>query len=181
MSVMKKCLVVVANPKAQSLTHTLASRFCDGIAESGDQYEVLDLFQDCKNNMGRSESVPKYQQAVAGCQGIVFVFPTWWEMPPYPLVEFLQTVFVSGFAFTHENNIKINKLDLKSLVITTRGQSEDSGGSDLAYLRAALEYSAMHSEDPLVCYGINPSTLRENVELYKNHAFSKGLHFFNEK
>lgn len=108
-----KTLVVVAHPRKNSLTQSITKRFTDGLAASGHEYEVADLYaegfdpllhpQDEPdwNNPDKvySEEVQREMARIQENDALVFIFPIWWFSVPAILKGYIDRVWNHGFAY----------------------------------------------------------------------------------
>lgn len=122
--------------------------------------------------------VSAMQKIISKTDAIAFAFPWWWEMPPYPMVEFLQKVFVKDFAFTHDTDGRKTKLLNKpAQLIICAGQ--DKQQIQIEPLVMAMEYCGLHADTPLIFTGCKPGLAEETVDYYSQTAFKQGRLFFS--
>ena len=172
----KTCLVVLAHPSwTSSFSGSLAENFANGIEESGNQCEYINLWRDNFHLPDiKKELIDSYKEMILNCDGIVFAFPLWWEMPPYPLVEFLQTIFTNGFAYKHDG-VKTSILDLPVDMLISMGQVKHF---NISNLYEAMEYCGLHVRKALVCQGVGPAISTKDATQYIENAKAAGLTFF---
>ena len=135
-----KLLVVYAHPNPQSFNHAILESFTGGLAEAGNTYEVVDLydinFNPClsgddfaKFMAGKApDDIQAQQEKVSEADGLVFIHPIWWTGPPAILKGWIDRVFSMGFAYMidekegHPVGLLKNQ---KALVINTAGGTEE--------------------------------------------------------
>lgn len=105
---MKNTLLIVANPRKESLSFAIAGRYQALAAENGEAVELLDLYRDDHqqpfitfDHPYDREVTPQmryYQEKIAKADTLVFVFPFWWGHMPAILKNFIDWNFTMGFA-----------------------------------------------------------------------------------
>ena len=129
---MKKVLLIVAHPKAKSLTMAMASKYEELSSNNGNATEVIDLYRckkqqgfftyDDANNMQCTEEMEYFQAKIKQADELVFFFPYWWGGMPAILKNFIDWNFSKGFAFTYEHSRPKGLLQGKSVkIFTTTG------------------------------------------------------------
>ena len=104
-------LIITAHPSSKGFTHKIAKTFLHKAHESGDEAEILDLynpkykldflkFEDI-TKLKEDQVVLEIQDKIRLADNIVFVCPIWWAMVPSIMKNFLDRVFTSGFAFRY--------------------------------------------------------------------------------
>jgi putative NADPH-quinone reductase len=119
--------------------------------------------------------VAKYKEQILNCDAMCFVFPWWFEMPPFPLVKFFQSIFVEGFAYTHDGEVKTPKIKLPVQVLITMGQRKEY---NIRSLRDGMDYVGLRIERELVCTNVGPRLEPELSERYLESALRCGKMFF---
>lgn len=171
---MKNCLIFVANPNPKSFGHQMATSFKKGIDNSGNSAEIIDLYAlDYENN--HLSANQQFKEMILNADSLAFAFPIWWEMPPSPLVKFLQTIFVKDFAYTHDGVKKTNLIDKNVAILATMGQKKHVS---FEYLFEAFEYCGMDTTAIVVASGVNPSFTSADANKALERAFTVGSHFF---
>jgi NAD(P)H dehydrogenase (quinone) len=115
-------LVVVAHPDPNSLTHLIASRVGEGIAASGNSFEIADLAAERFDpRFGKSDIAVNLHQAppdadVIAEQGridraddLVLVYPVYWWSMPGLLKGWIDRVFSNGWAYDEPSGGKLTK------------------------------------------------------------------------
>lgn len=114
-------LVVVAHPRADSLTHAIADRAVSGLERAGNDVRVLDLYGiGFRAAMSRDERAayhtdapildPQVAESAALLQRseiVVFVYPTWWSGMPAIMKGWLERVMVPGVGFRFDARGKV--------------------------------------------------------------------------
>ncbi|MDW4573476.1 NAD(P)H-dependent oxidoreductase [Microbacterium sp. M3] len=109
-----RILVVIGTPLAASLNHALAHSYADAARAGGAEVRVVDLAEQPalpqptrreELRLPRDESdvplLPEVAASVADVEWadhLVFFFPQWWGSYPAALKNWIDRVFVSGFA-----------------------------------------------------------------------------------
>ncbi|MDP2091349.1 MAG: NAD(P)H-dependent oxidoreductase [Candidatus Gracilibacteria bacterium] len=125
-------LIITANPSIKAFTHTIANKFKELSINKGDTVEILDLYRtDLKQDflsyevMGENpldETTKKIQEKITWADELVFVFPIWWGDCPAIMKNFIDSNFLTGFAFKYENGKSVGLLKGKSArIIATSG------------------------------------------------------------
>ena len=129
---MKNILIIVANPKKQSVSFAMANRYKELNEQAQNSVEILDLYTDeniqpfftYTDDPYKRETTPQmeyYQKKIKDADEIVFVFPYWWGSMPAILKNFFDWNFSSGFAFSYKDGkLKglLNDKDVKVFVTT---------------------------------------------------------------
>ena len=87
-----KVVQFVSHPDTtgSSFTMRAAEQFRRGARDAGHSIFGYHVFHDPIDAV-------MMQNVISKADHISFSWPCWWEMPPYPMVELLQKVFVKGF------------------------------------------------------------------------------------
>lgn len=133
-----KCLVVLAHPMADSLSHALAQSAIQTLTEAGHDVQVEDLYgigfppaltaSERRSYYARSfeSSAPQAQvERLLSAQALVLVFPTWWFGFPAILKGWFDRVWAPGIAYDHASDLgpiqpRLHKLQ-RALAITSLG------------------------------------------------------------
>ena len=133
-----ECLVVIAHPLPESLTHALAARAIDALRSAGHSVRVLDLYRaGFDPSLTAKERASYYEptfhtdagadtlRALTAVEGLVLCFPTWWFGPPAMLKGWFDRVWAPGTAYDHAADLGAIRPRLKqlrhALAITTLG------------------------------------------------------------
>lgn len=107
-------LVVHGHPDPNSFNRALCDAVVEGLEAAGHEVNLIDLYADQFDaRMSLAERaayegpspildpmVERYAGLVKSCEGLVFVYPTWWWGPPAILKGFLDRVLVPGVSFS---------------------------------------------------------------------------------
>ncbi len=111
-----KTLIVVANPDANSLTHSIATKISEGLTGSGKggTVEIADLIAQGFSPTFAAADRAAYHQIqplpadvlaeqarLDGTDQLVLVFPVYWWSMPAVLKGWIDRVFVNGWAFEY--------------------------------------------------------------------------------
>ncbi len=106
---MKNILIIVANPKKESLSFAIANKYKELSLEHNNSVEILDLYRDenqqpfftyIDNPYAReaTKEMKYYQGKISKADEIVFIFPYWWGSMPAILKNFFDWNLSMGFA-----------------------------------------------------------------------------------
>ncbi|MFP6729454.1 MAG: NAD(P)H-dependent oxidoreductase [Alphaproteobacteria bacterium] len=108
-------LVVFAHPKRDSFSGALLDSFVAGLAESGHEATVADLYRegfdprfgddDLAHFNGHGpapEEVRAEQRRLEQADALVFIFPVWWWSFPAMLKGWIDRVFTGGWAYDYD-------------------------------------------------------------------------------
>jgi len=129
---MKEVLIIVAHPKKDSFSFTMANTYRENAERKGNSVEMLDLYREPHqqpfftyedaNTLLADENMKYYQDHIAKADEIVFVFPYWWGSFPAILKNFFDWNLSRGFAFEYVNSRPKGLLTGKTVkVFTTTG------------------------------------------------------------
>lgn len=132
--------IVYAHPSEESFTKKILTQFINGLEESGDTYEISDLYmmkfcsdmsvseykRESMFNTGLPipEDVSMEHEKLNRADAIVFIYPIWWSDCPAKLKGWFDRVYTVGFAYGNESfqsKIKVKK----GLVICTAGHTKE--------------------------------------------------------
>lgn len=189
-----RVLIVTAHPQRDSFTQALTEQFIAGVAASGHEAEIADLYgegfnpvvsvaemNDWQNGLV-SPVIRAEQERIRSCDGLVLSYPVWWSTPPAILSGWLQRVFTQGFAFQHKagRTEGLLKLRAQMLVNIGSGKREDVDLATL-YLEpmlGVLTYCGMEILPTQANWGVyagaDPALLRAHLD----RAFENGVQFF---
>lgn len=172
---MKKCLVIEANPNPLGFTKLLLESFFEGMNEAGiyehTDFNVFSTEDDQKHKLWWKNHVEEIKQQIVEADLLVFAFPLWWEMPPYALVEFFQTIFVKDFAYSHDGTQKKNILDVMAINLITMGQEY---AFDSKNLGLAMKYCGIKPRH-CIFTNIGPRLDVDKARMYFQWAKLEGL------
>jgi putative NADPH-quinone reductase len=158
-------LQIVAHPDltGNSFTGQLARKFREGAEAAGHVVGWYNLYEPDTVEIN-------HQQYVLEADHICFAYPVWWEMPPAILVNYLQTVFVKGFAFDLDGDRMKPKFEKLATCLLSMGQRKSYDSSNMA---EAMRYCGMH---PLfvVADNVGPRLTPELAEAFLDLAYRTG-------
>ncbi len=126
-----KHLVIVAHPRPNSLTMSLARTYIAQLAALGHQHTLYDLYfmgfdpiltaTEIENpqNPARSPVVIQAQQDIEAADVVTVIYPLWWLSMPAILKGFIDRVFARGFAYDSRQGTVQGLLTGKKCVIVT--------------------------------------------------------------
>ena len=129
---MKHILIIVAHPKQEGFSFTMANTYKTLSEKKGDKVELIDLYRtkyqqpfftyNDANDAPKTEAITYFQEKMANADEIVFIFPYWWGSFPAILKNFMDTNLTKGFAFEYVNSRPKGLLQGKEVkVFTTTG------------------------------------------------------------
>lgn len=132
-----KAFIVYCHPSEDSLTRHIRDEFIKGIVDSGNEYELSDLYKmgfktdmteeeylrDAyyKNTSDIAEDVLAEHKKINSSDAIVFIYPVFWSEAPAKLVGWFDRVWTYGFAYG-ERTMKTLE---KGLIICSAGNSKE--------------------------------------------------------
>jgi len=104
--------VILAHPNPGSFNHAIADEVTATLRENGHTVTVHDLYAERFDPLLPSDEIPReaalpcaiagHCKEIAGADGIVFVHPDWWGMPPAILKGWIDRVLRPGVAYRFE-------------------------------------------------------------------------------
>ena len=133
---MKNILIIVANPRNDSLSSSIADKYKQVSLEKNCDVEVLDLYKDENqqafftfedySKVELTKETKYYQDKIEKADEIAFVFPYWWGSYPAILKNFFDWNLSAGFAFTYQDSGPVGLLtDKKAKVFVTTGAPKE--------------------------------------------------------
>jgi NAD(P)H dehydrogenase (quinone) len=179
-------LILVAHPKPESLTQSLARQFARGLTEAGHEYRVLDLYTEGFDPVLRASEmsgpgqavvaeVQRMQDQVRAADGLAFAYPLWWGAPPAILQGWLQRVFTYGFAFEVVKGVPHGLLRHRAQILVTAGGPTASDPT--VGLVESLQFCGMTVVRSLVNPGIGPGATPKTLETALTRAYEAGRAF----
>lgn len=131
-----KAFIVYCHPSEDSFTRHVRDSFIKGIADSGNEYVLSDLYKmNFKTDMSEeeylrdanyrtspdvAEDVQAEQEKINSCDAIVFIYPVFWTEAPAKLVGWFDRVWTYGFAYGENRRMKVLN---KALFLVTAGNT----------------------------------------------------------
>lgn len=126
---MASLLLIMGNPKPQSLCDALCDEYAKGAKLSGHDVEIFKLNQfsiDTKAPNDPNYTPEKWaleqQIAIKKCDHVVFITPMWWGAMPAALKSYIDQVFASGITFKYRDDGGYDKLSIgktSEIIITS--------------------------------------------------------------
>ena len=158
-------LQIIAHPdtSGNSFTGQLASAWRNGATSVGHTVRFYNLYDDLSD--------VDHQAEILNAHHICFAFPVWWEMPPAKMVEYLQTVFVKGFAFDLDGDRMRPTLNITVTCLLSMGQQKQFNTSNLG---DAMRYCGLH---PTFCVfdNVGPRLSPGEATSYLDLARRRGM------
>ena len=128
-----RVFVVYCHPSEDSFTKNMCDAFIRGIADSGNEYIISDLYKmgfqadlmeeeylrdaNYRNTPNVAEDVLAEQEKINSADAIAFIYPVFWTETPAKLVGWFDRVWSYGFAYG-EKTMKV--LD-KAMILCSAG------------------------------------------------------------
>lgn len=104
-----KITIILAHPRPGSFNHAIADTVAATLRKSGHAVTVHDLYQEQFDPLLPYDEIPRnadlptviaeHCREIAAADGIVFVHPDWWGMPPAILKGWIDRVLRPGVAY----------------------------------------------------------------------------------
>ncbi|EOB3524533.1 NAD(P)H oxidoreductase [Enterococcus faecalis] len=193
-----KVLTTVIHPRKNSLTHSVMNSFNEGLISTGNEVEVLDLYDIGFDPVVRSWDEPIWESGdviaspdvefeinrMARNSGLAFIFPIWWYMPPAMLKGYIDKVWQYNYAYGNAR-LPHERIQWIALAGSTEAQFKKRGYDLLLkqYLEMGLSnYTGIEKCRTTILY----ETLRKDNEKkngvitdYNNEAYNLGESFLN--
>jgi NAD(P)H dehydrogenase (quinone) len=110
---MRNILIINGHPHEESYCNEMAKRYKTGADKAGAECEVLNLHElkfspilkyGYHKRTELEEDLVRAQQMIKDADHLVFVYPTWWGLPPALLKGFIDRVFLPNFAFSYRKD-----------------------------------------------------------------------------
>jgi len=130
---MKNILIIVANPKKESLSFAIANRYKELSLKNSASIEIIDLYKDEYQQpfftydddpykIEVTKEMKYYQDKISKADEIIIVFPYWWGSMPAILKNFFDWNLSMGFAAEFVNGRPKGLLTNKMVkIFTTTG------------------------------------------------------------
>ena len=124
-----KTLIIVANPKIESLSFAMANKYKELSIANKNEVELIDLYRtehqqpfftyENANGLKDTPEMNYFQSRISDADELVFVFPYWWGSMPAIMKNFIDWNFSRGFAFEYVNSRPKGLLTNKAVKIYT--------------------------------------------------------------
>jgi NAD(P)H dehydrogenase (quinone) len=104
-----KISIILAHPRPGSFNHAIADEVTATLRNSGHTVTVHDLYQEQFDPLLPGDEIPRdaplppvialHCREIAAADGIVFIHPDWWGMPPAILKGWIDRVLRPGVAY----------------------------------------------------------------------------------
>ncbi len=157
---MAKLLLTLAHPNPESLNAATAKSMQEALEKEGHEVRMNDLyrtkfdpilnFPDFQKWEGGSvpDEVKPFQKDVTWADGLLFVFPTWWNDRPAYLQGYFDRVYTKGFAWDFDENGLVGKLKGKRAFLSvTQGSPKELYQGldiDMAHLHSSTQKGTLN-------------------------------------
>jgi len=123
-----RLLVVHAHPAPESFSAALCQAVLEGAAEGGHDCRLIDLYAEGFDPSMQAAEWRAFETGqtrlpgdahLAWAEGVVLVYPTWWQGPPAMLKGWIERHWRPGLAFAVEGGQMRPLLPLKLLAVVT--------------------------------------------------------------
>ena len=195
-----KVFIVYCHPSDDSLTRNLRDEFIKGIKDSGNEYELSDLYKmDFKSDMTEQEylrdanyretpevarDVLAEQEKINSADAIAFIYPVFWTEAPAKLVGWFDRVWSYGFAYGN----KTMKMLEKGIILCSAGNPADrlEKLGLLGSMKKVMFGDRLFNRVKETEFVLFDSTSRENYsreanwDLNLKKAYEKGKNLFSD-
>ncbi|MFQ3620858.1 MAG: NAD(P)H-dependent oxidoreductase [Spirochaetales bacterium] len=125
-------LLVLAHPNRPSLNHFLADQIRTTLQKQGHVVELLDLYplgfdpvlkrEELLRKGSFDPSVVQFAEKLSKIDGLIFIHPDWWGLPPALLKGWVDRVLLPGVGYAYEENGRVVPLltHVRASVVVTR-------------------------------------------------------------
>lgn len=159
-----KILQIIAHPAEVSFTRSVAAKFVDGATAAGHDVHSINLFDS-------SLGIDGFERLIEQADHLNFAWPCLWELPPAKLVDFFQTVFVKGFAFTVIDGKMVPRLNLPVTCLISMGRDKSHNTVNLS---EAMAYCGLHPTFTIF-NNVGPRLTPELADIYMDVAYRTGF------
>lgn len=112
---MKKILIILGHPVADTFSDKLTQSYIDGATAAGAEIKYLRLSKlsfdpnfsaGYRGNQELEPDLVMAQELITWAEHLVFFYPNWWATFPALLKGFIDRTFLPGFAFRYGNGRK---------------------------------------------------------------------------
>ncbi len=109
---MRKILIINGHPAKESFSLALAEAYQKGAISAGAEVNLIHIvdldfgspFLHGFKTKNEAIDLKYVQNLISENEHFVFVYPTWWYLPPANVKAFIEHVFLPGFAFKYKEN-----------------------------------------------------------------------------
>jgi len=104
-----KLVVILGHPHPGSFNHAIAEAACSRLRQAGHAVAFHDLYaegfdpaitwDEVRQKPVTDPVLERHCEELKGADGLVFVHPNWWGMPPAVMKGYIDRVFRSGVAY----------------------------------------------------------------------------------
>ena len=125
---MKNILIIIAHPNKESLNFSIANTVKEQKELAGYDVKILDLYSDNKQDffsftdqhkIKNNNLTDYHQELITWANKMIFVFPYWWGSEPAILHNWIDSNFLSNYAFKYVNNRPQGMLQGKTVTVYT--------------------------------------------------------------
>ena len=132
-----KTVIIYAHPYEGSFNHAILEQVENQLIDKNEDFDLIDLYNDNFNPAYTVEElglfregkttdslVQKYQQILKNAEGVIFIFPIWWNDIPAIVKGFIDKNMKKKFAYNVGKTGVIGKLtNIKKTTILTTSTS----------------------------------------------------------
>lgn len=178
-----RTLLVVCNPKQDSLNHALSRAIEDNLCSGGHEVDFVDLYaekfdprlelHEFQRKFSFDEAIRRYTRLLVEADLILFVHPDWWGGMPALMHGFLDRVFRPGIAYEYAGPEFGRKTPSPLLTgkhaaaFVTSDMSKPKDGLhplETVWSSHVFQYCGMEDHGCHVLYGVHDSRYRQRVQ-----------------
>ncbi len=117
-------IIFTAHSSSKAFTHEIANRYKNAKEKKGESVYIVNLYDssykldflsfekssEITQKAKQNPTILKLQEKIHNADELVFVYPVWWGGMPAIMKNFIDNVFVSGFAYDFDQEGKLHKL-----------------------------------------------------------------------
>ena len=193
-----KALIIYCHPSNDSFTKSICSSFAQGILDSGNEYEIIDLYKSnftdeisekeylrdayYNNTIELASDVLTQHEKINESDAIIFIYPLFWTDVPAKLKGWFDRVWSYGFAYGERTMKKLEK----GLVLCIAGNKIETlekfgllQSIKSVMLRDRLSDRVKTSEFVLYDDATKDTLTKESKEKFLKDAYERGKDLFS--
>lgn len=174
--------ILLAHPNENSFNHAIGDQIRDCLADSKHTVYFHDLYderfvpvmelEELRRKFAFDDQITTHSKHIKASEGLIFIHPDWWGMPPAILKGWIDRVFRPGFAFDYEGDdfMPKEKVPLltgkRALVVSTTNETNplSQEAMNTLWRERVFGYTGIEKVEFRCFYGLRGSGPRERRE-----------------